>query len=62
MHNPKNVQWKGAAEVAAPGYLFICGFQVIVQPETCFNFTLPGAEGLSFPGPACATQVLGVTP
>ena len=56
------LQSKGAAGVAAPGYLFICRFQVIVQPEACLDFALSGAEGLSFPGPARATQVLGVTP
>ena len=53
---------KGRGWDRRAGYLFICRFQVIVQPEACLDFALSGAESLSFPGPARATQVLGVTP
>jgi hypothetical protein len=42
--------------------LLVCGFQVVVQPEARFDFTLLGTERVRFARPAGTSQVLGITP
>ena len=57
----KIVGGKGAAEEPRLR-LFALGFQTVFQPGTSNQFTFPGAKRLPVTSPACAFQILGITP